>query len=285
MCILSIYAYLLCNQGIALFLRYLVYEINLVMISYSIEITILSLIQGISEFLPISSSAHLILISQISNFKIASLEIDVGMHLGSLLAILFYFRKDLSGILVNKNLLKLIILGSLPLFLVGFIFYQTGFINYLRDIRIIAWTTLIFGILLFIADKFETKKSINNDLNVKNIFLIGIFQILSLVPGVSRSGITITAGRFINFNRLESSKISFYLSIPALAGASVLTLKDVFQQNYQLNIFVLISIILSFFFSYFTIKFFLIYVQKFNLNIFVYYRIFLSFLLFVIIYN
>ena len=285
MCILSIYAYLLCNQGIALFLRYLVYEINLVMISYSIEIIILSLIQGISEFLPISSSAHLILISQISNFKIASLEIDVGMHLGSLLAILFYFRKDLSGILVNKNLLKLIILGSLPLFLVGFIFYQTGFINYLRDIRIIAWTTLIFGILLFIADKFETKKSINNDLNVKNIFLIGIFQILSLVPGVSRSGITITAGRFINFNRLESSKISFYLSIPALAGASVLTLKDVFQQNYQLNIFVLISIILSFFFSYFTIKFFLIYVQKFNLNIFVYYRIFLSFLLFVIIYN
>tara|TARA_B100000029_G_scaffold358836_1_gene351676 strand:- start:8584 stop:9351 length:768 start_codon:yes stop_codon:yes gene_type:complete len=255
------------------------------MISYSIEITILSLIQGISEFLPISSSAHLILISQISNFKIASLEIDVGMHLGSLLAILFYFRKDLSGILVNKNLLKLIILGSLPLFLVGFIFYQTGFINYLRDIRIIAWTTLIFGILLFIADKFETKKSINNDLNVKNIFLIGIFQILSLVPGVSRSGITITAGRFINFNRLESSKISFYLSIPALAGASVLTLKDVFEQNYQLNIFVLISIILSFFFSYFTIKFFLIYVQKFNLNIFVYYRIFLSFLLFVIIYN
>ncbi len=285
MCILSIYAYLLCNQGIALFLRYLVYEINLVMISYSIEIIILSLIQGISEFLPISSSAHLILISQISNFKIASLEIDVGMHLGSLLAILFYFRKDLSGILVNKNLLKLIILGSLPLFLVGFIFYQTGFINYLRDIRIIAWTTLIFGILLFIADKFETKKSINNDLNVKNIFLIGIFQILSLVPGVSRSGITITAGRFINFNRLESSKISFYLSIPALAGASVLTLKDVFEQNYQLNIFVLISIILSFFFSYFTIKFFLIYVQKFNLNIFVYYRIFLSFLLFVIIYN
>ena len=285
MCILSIYAYLLCNQGIALFLRYLVYEINLVMISYSIEIIIFLLIQGISEFLPISSSAHLILISQISNFKIASLEIDVGMHLGSLLAILFYFRKDLSGILVNKNLLKLIILGSLPLFLVGFIFYQTGFINYLRDIRIIAWTTLIFGILLFIADKFETKKSINNDLNVKNIFLIGIFQILSLVPGVSRSGITITAGRFINFNRLESSKISFYLSIPALAGASVLTLKDVFEQNYQLNIFVLISIILSFFFSYFTIKFFLIYVQKFNLNIFVYYRIFLSFLLFVIIYN
>ena len=285
MCILSIYAYLLCNQGIALFLRYLVYEINLVMISYYIEIIILSLIQGISEFLPISSSAHLILISQISNFKIASLEIDVGMHLGSLLAILFYFRKDLSGILVNKNLLKLIILGSLPLFLVGFIFYQTGFINYLRDIRIIAWTTLIFGILLFIADKFETKKSINNDLNVKNIFLIGIFQILSLVPGVSRSGITITAGRFINFNRLESSKISFYLSIPALAGASVLTLKDVFEQNYQLNIFVLISIILSFFFSYFTIKFFLIFFQKFNLNIFVYYRIFLSFLLFVIIYN
>ena len=255
------------------------------MISYYLEILILSLIQGISEFLPISSSAHLILISTISNFKVASLEIDVSMHLGSLLAILFYFRKDLLGIFKNKNLLKLIVFGSLPLIVVGLIFYQTGFINYLRDIRIIAWTTLLFGILLFIADKFKNNKNINNDLTMKNILLIGIFQILSLIPGVSRSGITITAGRFFNFSRLDSSKISFYLSIPALMGASALTLKDIFEKTFEINIFILISIILSFIFSYITIKFFLIYVQKFNLNIFIYYRIFLSFLLFIIIYN
>ena len=254
------------------------------MISYYLEILILSLIQGISEFLPISSSAHLILISKISNFKVASLEIDVSMHLGSLLAILFYFRKDLLGIFKNKNLLKLIVFGSLPLIVVGLIFYQTGFINYLRDIRIIAWTTLLFGILLFIADKFKNNKNINNDLTMKNILLIGIFQILSLIPGVSRSGITITAGRFFNFSRLDSSKISFYLSIPALMGASALTLKDIFEKTFEINIFILISIILSFIFSYITIKFFLIYVQKFNLNIFIYYRILLAGILLIVVY-
>ena len=254
------------------------------MISKYIEVSILGFIQGFSEFIPVSSSAHLILVSKIYNFNISSLQLDISLHLGSLFAILFYFRKDLLGIFKNKNLLKLIVFGSLPLIVVGLIFYQTGFINYLRDIRIIAWTTLLFGILLFIADKFKNNKNINNDLTMKNILLIGIFQILSLIPGVSRSGITITAGRFFNFSRLDSSKISFYLSIPALMGASALTLKDIFEKTFEINIFVLISIILSFIFSYITIKFFLIYVQKFNLNIFIYYRILLAGILLIVVY-
>ena len=110
----------------------------------------------------------------------------------------------------------------------------------------IAWTTLVFGILLFIADRSTIKNKINNNLNLKNILLIGIFQVFAIIPGVSRSGIIITASRFLNFDRVDSSKISFYLSIPALAGASILGLKDVMNTNIDLNILFLYSIIFSF---------------------------------------
>ena len=246
---------------------------------------ILALIQGITEFIPVSSSSHLIIFSKELNFSYESLELDVGLHLGSLIAILLYFRKDLIEIKKNKNLPSLLFFGSLPLFIVGFSIYYTGLINYLRNIEIIAWSTLSFGILLYIADKSTMNKKIENNLNFKNIFWIGIFQCLALIPGVSRSGITITSARLIKFNRLDASKISFYLSIPALLGASFLGLKEMVNKNLDFNLIIFISSILSFIFSYLTIKYFLIYVQKYSLNIFVYYRIFLALVLFVIIYS
>ena len=246
---------------------------------------ILALIQGITEFIPVSSSSHLIIFSKELNFSYESLELDVGLHLGSLIAILLYFRKDLIKIKKNKNLPSLLFFGSLPLFIVGFSIYYTGLINYLRNIEIIAWSTLSFGILLYIADKFTMGKKIENNLNFKNIFWIGIFQCLALIPGVSRSGITITSARLIKFNRLDASKISFYLSIPALLGASILGLKEMVNKDLDFNLIIFISSILSFIFSYLTIKYFLIYVQKYSLNIFVYYRVFLALVLFVIIYS
>ena len=254
------------------------------MFSNLIEILVLSFVQGISEFLPISSSAHLLIISKLKTFQSSSLEIDISLHLGSLLAIIFYFRKDLIGILKNKDLSLLIILGSIPLIVVGFILHKTGLINYLRNIEVIAWTTLMFGILLFFSDRFETKKNLNKDLNLKNILIISFFQILALIPGVSRSGIIITAGRFLKFNRYESSKISFYLSIPAIAGASFLGLEDILSENIEINSLVFLSIFLSFIFSYLTVKYFLIFVKNFSLNIFVFYRIILALILFFIIY-
>ena len=255
------------------------------MISNFLEILILSIVQGISEFLPISSSAHLFLVSEIYKFKSQSLLVDVGLHLGSLLAIIFYFRNELKEIVNNKNLLFLMVLGSLPLIILGAIIYKTGLINYFRNIEVIAWTTLIFALLLYIADKFENKKKIETDLELKSILIIGVFQILALIPGVSRSGIVITAGRFLNFSRYDSTKISFYLSIPAIAGASFLSLKSLVDKNIDLNLIVLVSILLSFIFSYLTIKYFLIFVKKFTLNTFVIYRIILSAILFLIIYT
>ena len=255
------------------------------MISNYLEVLILSVIQGISEFLPVSSSAHLRIFSNIIDFSNQSLIFDVGLHLGSLLAILFYFRKELLNITNDKKLFNLLLIGSIPLIFVGYIFYSTDIINSFRNLKIIAWTTLIFGLLMYFADTFKIEKNIEKNLTIKNILIIGIMQILALIPGVSRSGITITAGRFLNFDRHDSTKISFYLSIPALMGASVLSLKDAVNENVEFNFFLIISIILSFIFSYLTIKYFLIYTKKFSLKFFVIYRIVLSIIIFLIIYN
>ena len=250
-----------------------------------IEILILSAIQGVTEFLPISSSAHLIIVSNLYNLKSSSLLIDVSLHLGSLLAIIFYFRKDLFDLRKNQKLLTLIIIGSIPLIIFGYLLYSTNLIHILRDIKVIAWTTLFFAIILFFADQRKTDQNISTNLNIKSILFIGLFQILALIPGVSRAGISITAARFLNFNRVDSSKISFLLSIPALAGASFLGLKDAFEQSLDLNYLILIAVILSFLFSYITVKFFLNYLKKFSLNLFVIYRIIISIILFLIIYS
>ena len=166
------------------------------MISKYIEASILAFVQGFSEFIPVSSSAHLIIISKISNFSISSLQLDISLHLGSLLAIIFYFRKDLVNILGNKSLLLLIILGSLPLVIVGYFIYTSGLIENLRNLKVIAWTTLIFGILLFIADRSNIKNKIDTSLSLKNILIIGIFQILAVIPGaVSYTHLTLPTNR------------------------------------------------------------------------------------------
>ena len=254
------------------------------MILYYLEVIFLAFVQGVSEFIPVSSSAHLFLVSKISSFNISSLELDISMHFGSLLSILIYFRKDLKQIYKNKKLLNLIFIGSIPLITFGFIFYYLEIIYILREIKIVAWSTLLFAILLYFADQKQEQKNINNDLNLKNIIKIGFFQTLALMPGVSRSGIVITACRISNFNRIDAAKISFFLSIPALAGASIIGLLDLTEKSFELNLVVLFSIFFSFLFSYLTIKFLLFYLKKFSLKIFVYYRIFLSFILFIIAY-
>ncbi len=249
-----------------------------------IEILILSAVQGISEFLPISSSAHLIMVSNLYEFKTSSLLIDIGLHLGSLLAIIFFFRKDLFDLRNNQKLLSLIIVGSIPLIIFGYILHTTELIHLLRNIKIIAWTTLFFGIILYFADQKKIDQNLSTDLNIKSIIFIGLFQILALIPGVSRAGITMTAARFLKFNRVDSGKISFLLSIPALAGASFLGIKDVFNESIEINYIILIAVFLSFLFSYATVKFFLNYLNKFSLNIFVIYRIVISLILFAIIF-
>ena len=174
-----------------------------------IQIFILSIVQGITEFIPVSSSSHLVVLSKFLNFENNSLSIDVNLHLGSFLAVLFYFKKDVVGFVKNKDLFKKILLSTIPVLILGFFLVHFNLIDHLRNIKIIAWTTLLFGILLYIGDKFKLNKKLKKDFTYKSAIIIGLFQMISLIPGVSRSGIVITAARMLNFNRYDSAKISF----------------------------------------------------------------------------
>ena len=251
----------------------------------SIEILILSAIQGVSEFLPVSSAAHLVLVSKYYAFINQNLLIDICLHLGSLLAIIIYFRNDLFHFIKNKNFLLKILIGTIPIIPIGYIIYQTGLIAQLRNLETIGWMSLIFGILLYISDKSKIVKKINTEFSSKSAIFIGLFQVLALIPGVSRSGITITAGRMLGFDRFDSAKISFFLSIPTLFAASVIGIFNVYKEgSSELNYLAIIAVIFSFIFSYITIALFFNFIRKFSLSIFVIYRIALSLFILGIVY-
>ena len=246
----------------------------------SVEILILSAIQGISEFLPVSSVAHLVLVSKYYAFTNQSLLIDICLHLGSLIAIILYFRNDLFHFIKNRNFLIKILVGTIPIIPVGYILYQTGLIEQLRHIEVIGWMSLIFGILLYLSDRSKVTKKIDTEFTNKSALLIGLFQVLALIPGVSRSGITITSGRMLGFNRFDSAKISFFLSIPTLFAASAIGIYNVYKEgSAELNFLAIIAVIFSFIFSYLTIALFFNFIKKFSLNIFIIYRIILSLLI------
>ena len=250
-----------------------------------IEIIILSLIQGITEFLPISSSSHLIIISEYLEFNNKNLEIDVSLHIGSFLAVIVFFRKDIFNFIQNKDLFLKIFIGSLPVMILGYLLVKFNLIDQIRNIKVIGWTTFIFGILLYVSDKADTKKKINSNFTIKSTVFIGLLQILSLIPGVSRSGIVITGARALKFDRYESAKISFLFSIPTLAAVSMFGINNLVQsKSFNFSFLIIISIVLSFLFSFITIKYFLKYIKTFSLNIFVIYRIFLGTSLLILAY-
>jgi len=242
-----------------------------------IEIFLLSIVQGITEFLPVSSSSHLVLVSEYFKFQNQSLSIDVSLHIGSFIAVLFYFYKDIIDFYKNKTLFLHVLVSSIPTILVGFLIVELNYIDKIRNPEIIALTTIIFAIFLYLSDKSKIKNNIENNFNFKSAISIGMLQILSLVPGVSRSGIVITAARFLRFGRVEAAKISFLLSIPILGAVSIFGLKNILiSENSLFTKTNLMAIFLSFSFSFLTIKFFLNYLKRFNLNFFVLYRILLG---------
>tara|TARA_B100002052_G_C15865823_1_gene592286 strand:+ start:1373 stop:2137 length:765 start_codon:yes stop_codon:yes gene_type:complete len=251
-----------------------------------LEVLILSLIQGVTEFLPISSSSHLIIISEYLKFNEQNLSIDVSVHIGSFIAVITYFYKDIINFIYNKELFFKILVSSLPVIIFGIILIETNLIDALRNIKIIGMMTLIFGILLFISDKFKLNKNINNDFTFKTAIIIGLCQILSLIPGVSRSGITITAARLLNFKRFDAAKISFLLSIPTLGAVSVFGVKNIiFSGDLNFSTLNLFSITFSFIFSLITIKYFLNYIKSFSLSLFVIYRVILGIILLTLAYS
>ena len=249
------------------------------------QIFVISIIQGITEFLPVSSSAHLNLISNFFELQKESLMLNVSAHTGSLLAVLLFFKKEIIDFGKNQKLFFRIIFASIPLFLFGYLIVKYNLVSDLRTYKVIGWTTIIFGILLYFADKFDLGQKIQDNFTVKNAFIIGFFQVLALIPGVSRSGIIMTGARFLKFNREDAAKISFLLSIPALTGSSIYGIYKMFNEgDLFVNINSIMTIVLSFIFSYLTIKYLLIYLKNFSFNIIVGYRLILGSIILATVY-
>ena len=252
---------------------------------------ILSIIQGITEFLPISSSAHLILIPFFNENPYQGRSFDVCLHFGCLLAVLYYLREDLifymKNLFYNKNkslsimFIKLMIIGTIPVIIFGSFITLIKW-NFSNTIILIGWTTLLFGILLGLSD---LKKITKNEFDFKDAFLIGIFQALAVIPGVSRSGAVITLGRFLGYSRFNSSKFSLFLSIPVIISATVLELiKLSIEEEFIFTEEYLIGITLTFLIALTTIKLFMNFIEKMSLSIFVTYRIFLGLIILFIAY-
>ena len=251
----------------------------------NIQIFIYSIIQGITEFLPVSSSAHLNLLSNFFGFEQEELLINISAHIGSLFAVIIFFKKEIMNFGKNQKLFFKIVISSLPLFFFGYLIVFYNLVPGLRTYEIIGWTTVVFGLLLYFADRFKSNKNIKKNFTTKNAIIIGFFQVMALIPGVSRSGIIITAARFFNFKREDAVKISFLMSIPALAGTGIFGLYAlIIQNNPLLSLNSILTVFLSFIFSYLTIKYFLIFIKKFSFNLIVYYRILLGLIILALVY-
>ena len=256
-----------------------------------LEAFYLALIQGLTEFLPISSSAHLILLSEYLGSN-QNLFYDISLHLGTLFAVCIYFKNDLKQMLysfvkdsssANNQLLVQLVISSLPTLILGFILVDL-IDSHLRTSSIIVITTILFGVVLFIATFKKPEKLNMNDITLQDAFIIGLAQSLSLIPGTSRSGITISTGLFLGLDNKTASKFSFLMAIPtigAIAGYQLFSVDLNYLIKYsQMNI---LGVFVSFIVAYITIDFFIKFINKIGFLPFIIYRIALGLVLFLVI--
>ncbi len=256
-----------------------------------LQTILLGLVQGITEFLPISSSAHLILPFEILGWPDQGLAFDVAVHLGTLIAVLTYFWRDLMtllGGLWNKLIGSAdqdgdfaihLIAASIPIVIIGLL-AKDLVQNELRSAAVIAVTTILFGIVLYVADLRGRRTRVSTELNLTHALMIGLAQCLALIPGTSRSGITMTAALFLGYEREAASRISFLLSIPTILGASVLLLIDLGQSTASVAWDQLLTgMAVSGITAYLCIRLFLETIEKIGFLPFVIYRLIVGFAL------
>lgn len=261
------------------------------------EIILLAIIQGITEFLPISSSAHLILPSALFGWTDQGLGFDVAVHVGSLLAVMIYFREDIIRMLQawlshgfsqqqtdDSKLAWWVIIATVPAVIFGYTFKD--FVQeYARSALVIACTTIGFGLLLWFADVKAKQVKILEKLGWKSALIIGFFQVLAIIPGTSRSGITMTAGLMMGLTRDATARFSFLLSIPTIAGAGLLATVDMVQTKEVVDwTSMLYGVVLSFVSAYLCISLFLAWISRIGMLPFVLYRLALGFILLAYIY-
>lgn len=261
-----------------------------------LQMLIIAIVQGISEFLPISSSGHLILIQYATSFGDQGPLIDIAAHIGSLLAIITYFFRDALGLAkgglatigigkapAERRLFWWIIIGTIPAVIVGLFLKLGGYLEGLRFAELIAVNLIIYGILLGIADRYGAESRTYEDMTLRDGIIVGLAQALALIPGTSRSGVTMTAARFLGFGRVEAARFSFLLSIPAVAGAGVLIVPDLLEAGSDLIVEALIVGALTFIAALATMAFLMRFLKRASMMVFVIYRVGMGILLLVLL--
>ena len=256
-----------------------------------IYISFLAIIQGITEFLPISSSGHLLLIAQLFDRPEHNLQIDVAVHFGTLLAVVLFYRKDLyfliSGFYENIKqnfnhkdaiFFRLLVIATLPVVLAGLILKSTGLIHELRSLRVVGCGMVIFGVILYIADKYGSKNRLKSDWTQKDAFIMGFWQAFALIPGTSRSGNTISGGLFQGFSRVSCVNLSMIMSIPTILASTLLLSFDLIKVDFKnSNATVLLSAsLISFLAAILALTLLVRFVKNFNFTPFVIYRVILG---------
>ena len=251
----------------------------------TLQLILLSVVQGLTEFLPVSSSAHLVLLSEFLGEEDQGIIFDVGVHFGTLMAALVYFRSDLKKMIINlgshkflskeNNLTANLIIAVIPILLLGFLLRDFVNLN-LRNSEVIAYATIIFGILLYIGQIRKGKENLES-VNFKQALIIGLFQCLALIPGTSRSGITITTGLFLGLSATAASRFSFLLAIPTIGAIALVELIrvsfiDITENGTELSI----ALIISFLVAYISIDMFLKLIDRIGFTPFVIYRLLLG---------
>lgn len=252
------------------------------------QIIVLALIQGITEFLPISSSGHLILVPALTGWPDQGILTDMVTNVGSLAAVIIYFWRDVLAMMRgtldialrrwsgNANLVRNVAVGTVPIVLAGLIMKATHLDDHIRSATLVAVNAIVFGLLLYAADAFGALSRTMREMNWKSAVLIGCAQALSLSPGTSRSGITMTAGRALGYLRPEAARFSFLLSIPANGAASALIIGDALSSGETLTGEVIMTGVLTFFVALLTIAFLMRLLRTMSFLPFVIYRVILG---------
>ena len=255
---------------------------------FELQYLIIGIAQGFTEFLPISSSGHLVLVSELTNWQDQGLFTDVAVHVGTLLAVIIYLRNHILSLIKNfllfkvdnnKNLINIFI-ATLPAVIVGY-FILDIVQNYFRDLRVVATTSIVFAALLFLADHFKVKTSRWENMSYFQAFIIGLFQILAFIPGASRAGVTITGARLLGFDRTSAAIFSMLLSIPIIFASLVLTSVDLMNSSLpNINLYQSIfAASIACITALLSINIMMRLIQNYTFNIFIIYRVMLGFIL------
>ena len=257
------------------------------------HLVILALVQGITEFLPVSSSGHLVLAHHLLGPGALETDrmIDIAVHVGTLFAVLLYFRRDIARMAgavkdgpSGRSLLFLILAGSLPVVIAGGALHIYS-PSWLQSLHLMAWCTLVFGIVLWLADRAPAHKTMD-DIGMKQAFLIGVAQVLALVPGTSRSGITMSAARAMGINRVDAARFSLLLAIVAISGAGALGGFDLWRTgDMALGFDVLVAVTLAFLSAWAAIALMMRWLERASFTVFALYRVVLGGLLLVLLYG